>query len=409
MISITNRAIKSVWQDFTPDEIILKMMETFRYMVNHCIRIGLENDSTTLKRLSNLAYHELRQYDILSYYKLHAISKAAGILSNRKQSIKRGIATKDPYLKKPILVSCYGFKLENNIFKIPLGSKIYLGIPLNNYTKQILSDPNIDINSFTLTLNLISISYSRTVDKIECKNTAGIDRNLRNLTYGNCEQVIQFDLSKTVQIAKNTKSIVASFKRNDFRIRKKIYSKYGKRKKNRVNQILHKVSKSIVEYASKNEEAIVFEDIRHIRKLYQKGNRQGREFRGRMNSWSFSGIKKQVEYKARWIGLPVIQLSKKETNGTSTLCPTCGKRLQEQRTSRELWCNTCQRWLDRDVVAVMNQSLRGLSRFNSSKGDASETMNRNAVKIPLILQVDVSKSLFPNLGFDRTDTLYHQY
>lgn len=408
MISITNRAIKSVWQDFTPDETILKMMETFRYMVNHCIRIGLENDSTTLKRLSNLAYHELRQYDILSYYKLHAISKAAGILSNRKQSIKRGIVTKNPYLKKPILVSCYGFKLENDIFKIPLGNKTYLGISLNNYTKQILSDPNIDINSFTLTLDLISISYSRITGKIECKNTAGIDRNLRNLTYGNCEQVIQFDLSKTVQIAENTKSIVASFKRNDFRIKKKIYSKYGKRKNNRVNQILHKVSKSVVEYASKNKEAIVFEDIRHIRKLYQKGNLQGRKFRGRMNSWSFSGIKKQVEYKAQWIGLPVIQLSKKETNGTSTLCPTCGKRLQEQRTSRELWCKTCQRWLDRDVVAVMNQSLRGLSRFDSSKGDVSETMNRNAEKIPLILQVDASKSLLPNLGFDKTDTFYHQ-
>lgn len=394
MASITNKAIKSVRQDFTSDETILKMMEIFRHMVNHCIRMGLENDSTTLKRLSCLAYHELGQYDILSYYKLHAISKAAGILSNRKQSIKRGIATKDPYLRKPILISCYGFKLENGIFKIPLGNKTYLNITLKYYMKQILSDPSIEIDSFTLTPNSISISYSRIVEEIDCTNTGGIDRNLRNLTYGNCEQVIQFDLSKTVQIAENTKSIVSSFKRNDSRIRKKIYSKYGKRKKNRVNQILHKVSKSIVEHASKKKEAIVFEDIRHIRKLYQKGNRQGREFRGRMNGWSFSGIKRQIEYKARWIGLPVIQLSKKETKGTSTLCPTCGKRLQEQRTSRELWCNTCQRWLDRDVVAVMNQSLRGLSRFDSSKGDAGETMNRNAEKVPLILRVDASKSLF---------------
>ncbi len=117
-----------------------------------------------------------------------------------------------------------------------------------------------------------------------------------------------------------------------------------------------------------------------------------------MNSWSFFEIKRQIEYKSRWVGLPIIQLSKKETRGTSILCPKCGKRLQEQGTwnssdqDRELWCEFCQRWLDRDVVAVMNQPLRGLSRFDSSKGDAGEAVKRNVEDIPLILRVDASKS-----------------
>jgi putative transposase len=74
----------------------------------------------------------LAKYDeIPSYYKICAISKAAGILSNRKQSIKRGIPTKNPYLGKPMLVSCYGFKFENGIFKIPLGDRKYVNVPLN--------------------------------------------------------------------------------------------------------------------------------------------------------------------------------------------------------------------------------------------------------------------------------------
>lgn len=399
MTLITNKAIKSVKQDFTPNEAILKMMEIFRCMVNHCIRIGLENDSTTLKRLSNLSYHELGQYNILSYYKLHAISKAAGILSNRKQSFKRNIHTKNPYLKRPILVSCYGFKYQNGILSIPLGNKNYLDVPLNFYCNEILStDPQIKIRSFILTPNTISVSYSKATNQIKCDNTVGIDRNLRNLTVGNSDKVIQYDLSRTVKIAENTMAIVSSFKRNDFRIRKKLYSKYGSRRRNRINQLLHKVSKTVVENAVKNRSAIVFEDIRHIRKLYQKGNGQGKKHRGKMNGWSFFEIKRQIEYKSRWVGLQIIQLSKKETRGTSILCPKCGKRLQEQEIwnnsdhNRELWCESCQRWLDRDVVAVMNQSLRGLSRFDSSKGDAYETMKRNVEKIPLILQVDASKS-----------------
>jgi len=78
------------------------MMETFRQMVNDCLRIGLENNASTLKKLSTLCYPVLTRYDIISYYKLHAISRAAGILANRKQSIKRGYPTKTPYMKRAL-------------------------------------------------------------------------------------------------------------------------------------------------------------------------------------------------------------------------------------------------------------------------------------------------------------------
>src|SRR3989442_1556051 len=45
--------------------------------------------------------------------------------------------------------------------------------------------------------------------------TAGLDRNLRNVTYGNEGRVIQYDLSKAVQIAETTREIVGSFRRGD--------------------------------------------------------------------------------------------------------------------------------------------------------------------------------------------------
>jgi putative transposase len=360
-------------------------------MTNHCIRIGIQNDVHTLKRLSTLSYHELAQYDESpSCYKLCAISKAAGILANRKQSIKRGINTKKPYLKKLVLISCYRFKFEDGIFKIPLGDRKYFEIPLNNHSRHVLSDNSLKINSFVLTPDSISISYSKQVAQIECTKTAGVDRNLRNLTVGNCNEVIQCYISKALKITENTKSVMSSFKRNDSRIGKKLSTKYGTRRKNRTNQLLHKVSKTIVEYAIRNKQSLVFEDIRYIRKLYQKGNWQGKKHRGKMNSWSFSEIKRQIAYKARWNGIPIVQLSKVETRGTSTLCPRCGKRLQEQRASRDLWCDTCQRWQDRDVVAVMNISLRGLLRFSSSKGDAGEAMVQES-GTPVILKVDASK------------------
>ena len=392
-------AIQCVKQQYNiTDPKVHNFLDTFRHMVNHCIRIGLANDCSTMKRLCLLSYHELEQYIIPSYYKLCAISKASGILASRKKSIKRGYTTKNPYVRKPLLVSCYGFKYRDGILKIPLGDRTYFDILLNHYCKKILSSEHkIKIRSFTLTPNTISISYSKETEQIKCDNTIGIDRNLENLTIGNSERIIQYDLSKTVKIYENTRSIVSSFKRNDSRIRKKIYSKYGSRRKNRINQLLHRVSKSVVENASKRQSAIVFEDIRYIRKLYQKGNGQGKNHRGKMNGWPFSKIKKQIEYKSRWVGLPIIQLSKKETMGTSSRCPICGERLRKDMMKmRDLHCDICGKRWDRDVVAVMNQSLRGWARFAHSKGLADEAMVQESRVIvttisPIILKVDAGK------------------
>src|SRR2546430_3987162 len=90
-------AVKSVWQYYVSSSDVLGLLEGFRRMVNDSLRIGLVNDVSSLRRLSLLSYNQLAQYDSPSYYKLCAISRAAGILASRKKSIRRGYATKTPY------------------------------------------------------------------------------------------------------------------------------------------------------------------------------------------------------------------------------------------------------------------------------------------------------------------------
>jgi putative transposase len=375
------------------------MMESFRQMVNDCLRVGLANDASRLKRLSKLCYPALAKYDIVSYYKLHAISKAAGILSNRKQSIRRGYPTKTPYMKLPSLVSGYGFRIANGILKVPLGDRQYFGIPLNPYAKGILSDPAVTVHSFTLAANnTVSICYRKQLSEIECITTAGVDRNLANVTCGNQDRVIIFDVSEAVKIAEKTRSVTRSFRLNDVRIRRMITDKYGRRRRNRVRQLLHKVSKTVVQDAKQQKATIVFEDIKFIRKLYQKGHSQGREYRSRINSWPFHELKRQVEYKAAWEGVKVITLTKGKTRATSQLCPRCGKRLQEAGRHdvihrRQLWCPDCKKWMDRDVVAAMNVAGKGGEVFHRPQGLAGEAMKGNPVfaKEPVILRVDAGK------------------
>ena len=95
--------------------------------------------SLRLKHLSLLSYKKLNRYDVPAYYKLCAISKGAGILVSRKKSIRRGFPTRTPYLQKPILVSCYGFKKIDGNVRIPLGNKKFEEIPLTKHAPLILT------------------------------------------------------------------------------------------------------------------------------------------------------------------------------------------------------------------------------------------------------------------------------
>ena len=123
-----------------------------------------------------------------------------------------------------------------------------------------------------MTETSLSICVSKEVEAEprELTSTVGIDRNLRNLTVGNEEKVTYYDMTKIVEIAENARSIVRSFKRDDVRILRSISSKYGRRRSERVKQIIHGVTKQIVQEAKAKRQAIVFEEIRGIRKLYRK-------------------------------------------------------------------------------------------------------------------------------------------
>ncbi|MFY9301642.1 MAG: transposase [Candidatus Nitrosotenuis sp.] len=116
-------------------------------------------------------------------------------------------------------------------------------------------------------------------------------------------------------------------------------------------------------------------------------------YRRKLNSWPFYEFQRQVEYKAKWEGMPVKFVDPKRT---SKLCPICGGRLQEDmQNGRKLLCINCGKIMDRDVVASMNVAHKGWARFTHPGGLLDEAMKGNVVcgeyLKPLILRVDGSK------------------
>src|SRR2546426_7776004 len=246
----------------------------------------------------------------------------------------------------------------------------FVYVKLNSHTLQALS--GLDVRSVTLTPGTLSIGYSRETVEIKPEGYVGIDRNLDNVTTASTDGTARrFDLSKATWIEANYRSVRSRFKRNDIRIRTRVFSKYGEQQRNRVLPLLHGVSKTIVEDAKTRRYGIVMEKLSGIRRLYRRGNGQSRNYRARMNSWGFGLLQRQIEYKARWEGVKVIYVP---ARNTSKLCSICGYKTLES-THRRLWCPHCGAILDRDENAARNIAAGGL-RF-SPNGPPGEAVKGN--------------------------------
>jgi putative transposase len=361
------QVIKNVVQRYEPTLEILELLDIFRLMVNDCVRIGLEEGVTSLKSLSKMTYHALDRYSILSGYKLTAISRAVGILKNYRKSLRKH-PTKIPYCVKPTLVDYYVRKIVNNKLRLSLFPKNYIYIPLNRHTLSVISGHTL--RSITLTTCTISVCYSKEVMEMEPSGLVGIDRNLNNITIAtNTGESRTFDLSEATRIKATYREVKSHFRRNDDRIKRKIFGKYGIKQRNRVKQIIHKTTKSVIEDAKAKNFGIVMEKLMGIRKLYRSGNGQGNEYRFKLNSWSFYEAQRQFEYKAHWEGLKVIYVN---PSRTSSHCAVCGSK--HESTERMMYCPECKNTIDRDVNASRNIVQRGM-RF-VPVGASGEAVNQ---------------------------------
>jgi len=147
-------------------------LEVFRRRVNDSISIGLAKQ----RILAEKALTTLLQPASPSYYKLCAISRAAGILASRKKSLRRGFPTASPYAVRQQLVSCYGFKTKNGGLEIPVSRGKRLIIRLTEHTINVISQPGVEVHSFTLTQNRLCLSIPHYATTLECTSTVRVDR-----------------------------------------------------------------------------------------------------------------------------------------------------------------------------------------------------------------------------------------
>ncbi|WXG44440.1 MAG: hypothetical protein WED04_10465 [Promethearchaeati archaeon SRVP18_Atabeyarchaeia-1] len=58
------QAVKAVQVPYEPTSGVLSLLETFRTMVNHCIRVGLERNATSRLSLQSETYDQLSGFGL---------------------------------------------------------------------------------------------------------------------------------------------------------------------------------------------------------------------------------------------------------------------------------------------------------------------------------------------------------
>lgn len=383
-VDVVVLVVRAFKQNYRVVPEVRDLLETYKLMVNTCIRLGLQANLTSRNGLSKLCYHELAQFRLHTWYRLYAISVAASALKGYRRAIRKGLTPRKPYIHRLFAqIGSQAFKIEDNRLRLPIGPREWFYIPLSNYILKNISDPTLRLGSVLLKACILSISVKKNAEPIEPRGMVGIDTNEDSAFLASEEGHVQeYNFKEIPKIIQTYREVLSHFKRNDARIRREIAGKYGARRRNKIIQGLHKVSKAIVEKAVEKKQGIALERLTGIRESHCKGNYEGRKFRYRLNSWPFHELQRQIIYKATWNGIPTIMV---DPSRTSRLCSVCGCLTRKSR--KWLVCHVCGSILNRHENAARNILARGV-RF-APVGVASEAMLLEPITV--IQKVDATQ------------------
>jgi putative transposase len=369
------------------------LFPTYREIVNYLISYAFENGITSFYRLKKETYKSLRKEypELPSHYHYTATQMATMIYKSYRKRRKKGKANGKPVFKKEVIM------LDDHLFKLDLEKRIVkLSTPSGRIELEFypakyhekFKDWKIGQAWLVRTQKgvFINVVLSREVEVREPETFAGVDLNENNVT-------LSLPNDEFVQIITHEKEIRTGYFVKRRKIQKKLRAgkkrgelleKYGKRERNRLDDLYHKLANKIVELAEKYS-GIALEDLTEIRDSI----RYSAEMNGRLHRWSFRKLQSIIEYKAKLKGVRVVFV---DPAYTSSLCPVCGGNLSPNG-HRVLKCE-CGFEADRDVVGSWNISLRALKMWGVSVPPESPTMK---VRVGKVSRADVYE-LYTNHG-----------
>jgi len=334
------------------------LMEDFRLAVNEAIRIGLGSKVTSRYGLSKLAYKDLRK-EYPNMYAQHLVSTfevAGGILKRHRKMLRKGRARNAPYVRRLFMKAenqAYKLDRENGIVDLPIRAGLHVKLKpvMCEYHRRYLNDDSISLGSLTLLPDKAIVAIRKHPPKQYApESVLSLDTNERSLDGvlakgGDLDAVrAEFPEVSTIQERHHARRKKTQKKKSyDRRTSKRLCAREGKREHHRIDYRLHEVANAVLKLAEERKSKIVLEDLSEMRPRWSK------QMNRRISVWPRRNLHQIIEYKAEWLGIPVVKV---DPSYSSRRCPVCG-RIQDSRKGADFSCE-CGWRINRHINASIN-------------------------------------------------------
>ena len=139
----------------------------------------------------------------------------------------------------------------------------------------------------------------------------------------------------------------------------RIAESYGDALWDRIDDVFHRVTREVVEYAESAENPVlVLEDLTYIRENMDYGEYMNR----RLHGWGFAKLHAQIRYKAAEKGIPVETV---DPQNTSKACHACGEHGYRPRQAT-FKCSNDRCWVG-EYQADVNGAINIADRYRSGE------------------------------------------
>ncbi len=186
-------------------------------------------------------------------------------------------------------------------------------------------------------------SYHAPKNTLQTIGVIGIDRNAR----GNIATVCDIQTGKVIKLGPDIKGWKDNLKNRKKKLQRKgsnvLLKKINRKQSNRTKDINHKVSRQIVNYATKHCRAIVLENLKHIKESKKCGRYV------KKSNWSYYQLEQFLKYKAALRSIPIYYI---DPFNTSKKCSRCGAI--NDIDGKKFVCSKCGHKDHRDSNAGFN-------------------------------------------------------
>ncbi|KPV62617.1 MAG: putative transposase [Candidatus Bathyarchaeota archaeon BA1] len=266
----------------------------------------MELKTTSVSKLHKATYRELKgRYDYNTQYFVSAYRVAASVLESCKRERKREPVVRKLFMRLSPLLT----KFDGKWLRVSVRPRefVYLPLTIGEYQQKFIDEwekGKLRIGMVTLNENYVIIPFRREIEWEKPDGAIAFDVNEKSLVGVSIKgKTVNVDLSEVKRVHdcyfEKRRRVQEKLAKKP-RVKEKVLAEYCGREKRRINDLLHKVSKRVAEYISKNKLETIFEGLTHIRgsinkrvKSYNKHSRKvqrvsvhSKKLKRRLNNWA---------------------------------------------------------------------------------------------------------------------------